>query len=155
MFKKILIPTDGSELSNATALIGVQFAQQIQAEIVGLFVAPPFEQPKYVDITATGYPTKDEYEAFLRNAGNDYLDQIKQAAQQAGVKFSGDMTFSSAVAHEIVQAAQAGGCDLIFMGSHGRSGWGQAILGSVTNKVLSTCDIPVLVHRIKTAGSQR
>ena len=40
------------------------------------------------------------------------------------------------------------GCDLIFMGSHGRSGWGQLLLGSVTNKVLSHTTKPVLVHRL-------
>jgi nucleotide-binding universal stress UspA family protein len=47
-----------------------------------------------------------------------------------------------------VAVAEAQQCDLIFMGSHGRSGWGQLLLGSVTNKVLSHTTRPVLVHRL-------
>lgn len=49
---------------------------------------------------------------------------------------------------KIVEVAQSHGCDLIFIGSHGRSGFGQLLLGSVTNKVLSHTRIPVLVHRL-------
>jgi nucleotide-binding universal stress UspA family protein len=53
-----------------------------------------------------------------------------------------------ATALKIVGIAEQEGCDLIFMGSHGRSGWGQILLGSVTNKVLSHTTRPVLVHRL-------
>ena len=52
------------------------------------------------------------------------------------------------MALKIVEVAAERHCDLIFMGSHGRSGWGQLLLGSVTNKVLSHSKIPVLVHRL-------
>jgi nucleotide-binding universal stress UspA family protein len=149
MYKKILIPTDGSDLSSATALAGVQFAKQNRTEILGIFVAPKFQYPVYVDMIPTSYPTEKEYQASMQNAGELYLDTIQKAAEKAGVKFSGVTVFSDAVAREIVHIAQENNCDLIFMGSHGRSGWGQAILGSVTTKVLSTCQIPVLVHRLK------
>ena len=57
-------------------------------------------------------------------------------------------TFSESAALKIVDVAENNACDLIFMGSHGRSGWGQLLLGSVTNKVLSHSRIPVLVHRL-------
>jgi nucleotide-binding universal stress UspA family protein len=53
-----------------------------------------------------------------------------------------------APAEAILATAESQGCDLIFMGSHGRSGWGQLLLGSVTNKVLSHTTKPVLVHRL-------
>jgi len=56
--------------------------------------------------------------------------------------------FAESAALKIVEVAAASGCDLIFMGSHGRSGWGHLLLGSVTNKVLSHATIPVLVHRL-------
>lgn len=149
MYKKILIPTDGSDLSTETALAGVEFARQNQTDVIGIFVAPIFRNPVYVDMTAAGYPTQAEYQESLRKEAEVYLGTIQKAAETGGVKFSGITVFSDAVAREIVHAAQENGCDLIFMGSHGRSGWGQAILGSVTNKVLSTCQIPVLVHRLK------
>jgi nucleotide-binding universal stress UspA family protein len=56
--------------------------------------------------------------------------------------------FSDSAALKIVDVAEQQQCDLIFMGSHGRSGWGQLLLGSVTNKVLSHTSKPVLVHRL-------
>jgi nucleotide-binding universal stress UspA family protein len=151
MYKKILIPTDGSDLSNATALAGVDFAKQVGTEIIGIFVAPEYQYPIYVEMIPPSYPTEEEYQASMRKAGEVHLDAIRTAAGNAGVKFTGLIVFSDAVAREITHAAQENACDLIFMGSHGRSGWGQAILGSVTAKVLSTCQIPVLVHRMRKA----
>ena len=154
MYQKILIPTDGSELSSATALAGVEFAKQNRIEIVSIFVAPEYQYPIYVEMIPPSYPTEEEYQASMRKAGEIHLGAIQQAAETAGVKFSGFTVFSDAIAQEIVRAAVDHGCDLIFMGSHGRSGWGQAILGSVTTKVLSTCQIPVLVHRLKKEPAQ-
>ena len=62
--------------------------------------------------------------------------------------------FADSAALKIVEVAEQHDCDLIFMGSHGRSGWGQLLLGSVTNKVLSHTQKPVLVHRlIKEPGA--
>jgi nucleotide-binding universal stress UspA family protein len=71
-----------------------------------------------------------------------------RACEQAGLKHSCMTVFSDATALKIVDVAEQQGCDLIFMGSHGRSGWGQILLGSVTNKVLSHTAKPVLVHRL-------
>ena len=53
------------------------------------------------------------------------------------------------VADGIVQAAADQGCDLIFIGSHGRSGLSRLLLGSVTAKVLSLASTAVLVYRVK------
>jgi nucleotide-binding universal stress UspA family protein len=148
MYKKILIPTDGSELSRTTALSGIEFARQNGNEVVGLFVAPEYQYPIYVEMIPPTYPSEEEYEASMRRAGDLHLDTIRKAAEAAGIKFASLTVFSDSIAGEIVHTAQKQECDLIFMGSHGRSGWGQAILGSVTTKVLSTCQIPVLVHRL-------
>ena len=149
MYKKILIPTDGSVLSSATALAGVEFAKQSGTELLGLFVAPEYHYPIYVEIIPPSYPSEEEYQASMRKAGEAHLATVRSAAEAAGIKFTGMTTFSDAIAREIVHIAKENECDLIFMGSHGRSGWGQAILGSVTTKVLSACQIPVLVHRLK------
>lgn len=149
MYKKILIPTDGSVLSGATALAGVEFAKQSGTEVFGLFVAPEYHYPIYVEIIPPSYPSEEEYQASMRKAGDIHLGTIRSAAAAAGIAFTGLTTFSDGIAREIVHVAKENGCDLIFMGSHGRSGWGHALLGSVTTKVLSTCQIPVLVHRLK------
>jgi nucleotide-binding universal stress UspA family protein len=149
MYKKMLIPTDGSDFSRSVTLAGVEFARQIKAEIIGLFVAPEFQHPVYVEILPPNYPSDQEYRDSMRQAGETYLKGMRDAAQSAGLVFNSQIVFSDLIAQQIAQTAQELRCDLIFMGSHGRSGWGQLLLGSVTNKVLSTCDIPVLVHRIK------
>lgn len=124
MYKKILIPTDGSEISNAAARAGVEFAQQLGAEVIGLFVAPEYQYPVFIEIIPPNFPSEDEYLASMRKVGEHHLQVIADAAQAAGVKSSGITIFSDAAAREIVNTATQHGCDLIYIGSHGRSGWG-------------------------------
>ncbi len=149
MYKKMLIPTDGSAFSRLAVVAGVEFARQIKAEVIGLFVAPEFQLPIYVEVLPPVYPNDDEYRKSMQKAGEKYLQVIADAAQSAGLTFSGKIEFSDLTAKTIANVAEDLQCDLIFMGSHGRGGWGQLLLGSVTAKVLSSCEIPVLVHRIK------
>jgi nucleotide-binding universal stress UspA family protein len=151
MYRKILIPSDGSPLSLAAALAGVELAQRLSAEIISLYVAPQYQYPVYVELVPPDFPSEQEFEASMRRTGIEYLEPIKQAAINAGLHFRAMTAFSDAPARQIVDTAQHEGCDLIFMGSHGRSGWGQILLGSVTNKVLSSCAIAVLVHRLQHA----
>lgn len=149
MYSKILLPTDGSELSNACVAAGVEFAKQLNAEIVSVFVASNYQYPIYVDIIPPNTPTEEEYKAAMRTLGETYLQPVREAADQAGLKFQAVIQFNDSPAKEIVHTAQQYQCDLIFIGSHGRSGLGQFLLGSVTTKVLALCQIPVLVHRVK------
>jgi nucleotide-binding universal stress UspA family protein len=149
MYKKMLIPTDGSDLSRSAALAGVEFARQLGAEILGVFVAPEFPYPIYVDVLPSSYMSDPDYQNSMRHAGESYLKIVQDAAQAAGLVFASRVVFSDLTAKAIVHAAEEEHCDMIFMGSHGRSGLGQLLLGSVTSKVLSSCEIPVLVHRIK------
>lgn len=153
MYNKILIPTDGSPTSNAAMHAGIDFAKQVSAEIEGLFVAPEYQYPIYVEAIPPSYPTEADYRKSMQATGETYLAPMREAAAEAGLTYNGQVIFSDATAEQIARIAQEHHCDLIFMGSHGRSGWGQLLLGSVTNKVLSKCEIPVLVHRLKKAPS--
>jgi nucleotide-binding universal stress UspA family protein len=147
MYKKILIPTDGSPIATAAAHDGIAFAKHIGAEVVAVFVAQQYDYPAYTDgLSVNNWPT-EEHDAAMRKAGEQYLREIASESLNAGVKYSEILVFSHRPAEQIVETAQQNGCDLIFMGSHGRSGWGQLLLGSVTAKVLAGCDIPVLVTR--------
>ena len=148
MYRKILITTDGSAISNNTACAGVKFARQMGAQVLALFVAPEYQYPVYVEIVPPAYPSEQDYTAAMQRAGADHLRPILEAASQCGVPHEGMTAFSDATALKIAEVAEARQCDLIFMGSHGRSGWGQLLLGSVTNKVLSHTLKPVLVHRL-------
>jgi nucleotide-binding universal stress UspA family protein len=147
MFSRILIPTDGSAASADTVLAGIGFARKFDAEVVGVFVAPAFQYPLYIQTMPPAYLSTEEYHASMQTVGETYLNEIRHATVEAGLKFSGEVMFSDAVAIAIIQAAQRYHCDLIFIGSHGRSGCDHAYLGSVTLKLLSASPLPVLVYR--------
>ena len=148
MYRKILITTDGSAVSQHTACAGVKFAQQMGAEVLALFVAPAYQFPVYVEIIPPTYPTGTEYEAQMRRTGEDYMGRVMRSCTEAGLHHACMTVFSDAAAQAITDVAEQEHCDLIFMGSHGRSGWGHLLLGSVTNKVLAHTQLPVLVHRL-------
>jgi nucleotide-binding universal stress UspA family protein len=148
MYQKILITTDGSSVSQHTACAGVKFARQMGAEVLALFVAPEYQYPVYVEIVPPAYPSEEEYVQQMQRLGEEYMGSIMRAAEGCGLKHACMTAFSDAAALKIVDVAEQQHCDLIFMGSHGRSGWGQLLLGSVTNKVLSHTTKPVLVHRL-------
>ena len=148
MYQKILITTDGSAVSRLTACAGVEFARQMGARVLALYVAPSYQYPIYIEIVPPTYPSEDEYEAQMARLGADHTGAILHAVAEAGMEGEAMTAFSDAPALKIVEVADSTGCDLIFMGSHGRSGWGQLLLGSVTNKVLSHTAKPVLVHRL-------
>lgn len=149
MYTKILIPTDGSPLAALAALAGVDFASKCDAELVGLYVAPEYQYPVSIEIIPPAYPTEEEYMQATRKTGDDYFAGLANAAAARGLRFTGVTAYANKPAHKIVEVARQQDCDLIFIGSHGRSGLEQLILGSVASKVLSLCEIPVLVYRKK------
>lgn len=149
MYTRILVPTDGSPLSDMAAFSSVDFAAMCDAEIVGLYVAPEYQYPVSVEIIPPTYPSEEEYREATRKTGDGYLTGLCTAAAEAGLKARGITEYSNKPAQKIVEVAREQNCDLIYIGSHGRSGIEQLLLGSVTSKVLSLCDIPVLVYRRK------
>jgi nucleotide-binding universal stress UspA family protein len=150
MFKKILIPTDGSPLSAQAANAGVCFARSTGAEVVALHVTQPFAATIGFDGMAAAYAITDEdYEKASAEQSKRYLKQVMDRADTASVKGSSRAVSNFNVADGIVQAATETGCDLIFIGSHGRSGLSRLLLGSVTAKVLSLAHVAVLVYRVK------
>ncbi len=150
LFKKILIPTDGSMLSAQAANAGIIFSRSIGAEIIALYVIQPFAATIGFDGMAAAYAVTDEYyENASKEQANKYLQQILDRAETAGVKANACSVSDFNVADGIVQATTDNNCDLIFIGSHGRSGLSRLLLGSVTVKVLSLANTAVLVYRVK------
>lgn len=150
MFKKILIPTDGSPLSAQAANAGITFARSIGASVVALNVTQPFAATIGFDGMAAAYAITDEdYERAANEQADKYLANIVDRAQTAGVPAEMRAVSNFNVADGIVQAAEENNCDLIFIGSHGRSGLSRLLLGSVTAKVLSLATVGVLVYRVK------
>jgi nucleotide-binding universal stress UspA family protein len=152
LYKRILVPVDGSPLSSAAARAGIELAKDMDAQVIGLYVAPEFRYLMYGDMFPVNELDEGEYRQMETKAGEAYLKELQDVADEAKVKFTGKVAFSNFAANEIVETAEKDGCDLIFIGSHGRGGTAQLLLGSVTTKVLATCQIPVLVYREKKSS---
>jgi nucleotide-binding universal stress UspA family protein len=145
MFSQILLPTDGSDLSERAVLAGVSFAKEIGAQVVGLTVLPEFHTLTYK--TDMLEDTKEEFTASAERQAQQYLQFISDAAGSAGVPSTTVHLTSDDPYEAILQTAKERKCDLIIMASHGRKGVKGVLLGSETQKVLVHSDIPVLVYR--------
>lgn len=145
MFKHILIPTDGSELSNIAIINGVEFAQEINAKVTGITVTAPFHV--FAVETLQVGDTAECYSTDVAAIAARHLNVIKDAAAKAGVDCELVQRSSEHPYEEIVSVAQERGCDVIFLASHGRRGVRALIMGSETHKVLTHSKIPVLVYR--------
>jgi nucleotide-binding universal stress UspA family protein len=145
MYKHILIPTDGSTLSEIAAVQGVAFAKAIDAKVTGITVSPPFHTFALDPTTLTDTPGQYEEDCATRAA--TYLGVLEKAARIAGVPYEGFHIVREHPYEAIIDAAKGQGCDLIFMASHGRKGMSALVLGSETVKVLTHSKVPVLVCR--------
>ena len=145
MFKHILIPTDGSDLSRKAVLYGVQLAKDSKANVTSITVTDPY---RAATMDAVLVPMDEEdYEEASRQLSERAMEQVKMAAEAAGVKCETIREVHDQPYRAIIDAAHALGCDLIVMASHGRRGISALLLGSETVKVLTHSTIPVLVYR--------
>jgi nucleotide-binding universal stress UspA family protein len=145
MFKHILIPTDGSDLSRKAVLYGVQLAKSCGAKVTSITVTDPF---RAATMDAVLIPIDEEdYEEASRQMSERAMEQVKMAAEAAGIKCETIREVHDQAYRAIIDAAHALSCDLIVMASHGRRGISALLLGSETVKVLTHSTIPVLVYR--------
>jgi len=145
MLKKILVPTDGSELSGKAIAGAVEVAKKLGSTIVGLTVTEPYPYSAISDYSPT--ESHEHYESRVKEEAEGRLASLKAAAQAAGVALSTEIRSSVSPYEAIIAAAKDQGCDTIFMASHGRRGFTGLLLGSETHKVLTHTTIPVLVFR--------
>ena len=145
MFKHILIPTDGSELSEAAIQAGVQFAKSINAKVTGFYAMPKFHVLAYGPEMVTD--TREEFAKACKNHADQFLAVIVRAAKAADVPCETVLQATDYPYEAIIATAKEKGCDLIMMASHGRRGVQAFLLGSETQKVLTHSKIPVLVFR--------
>jgi nucleotide-binding universal stress UspA family protein len=144
MFKKILLPTDGSDLSSKAIQGGLDFAKALKASVVGLTVVEPYS---YSNLSEYRPETLDEYEERMMKSAAERLGKIADAAAKASIPIE-TLTVKSFSPYEaIIEVAKDKGCDVIFMASHGRRGLSAVLLGSETQKVLTHSSIPVMVYR--------
>ncbi|MFB6165558.1 MAG: universal stress protein [Haloarculaceae archaeon] len=144
MYRNILIPTDGSPGAERAIAEGVELASLTGATVHGLYVVDTRDyntlpESKWLSL-------QDELEA----QGEDAVAAVRERAAAAGVDV--ETATARGVPHEeIVDYAADAGVDLIVMGTHGRTGLGHFLLGSVTEKVIRHAPVPIHVVRITEA----
>jgi nucleotide-binding universal stress UspA family protein len=148
MFKNVLVPTDGSELSARTGRRAVQIAKALNAKVTAIHAYPQLESIARDEfIGPFNLLNKRRYNAKAQETANRYLATVRKAAKAAGIEAEVVAIASDRPHEAIIKTAKRKKCDLIIMGSHGRSGVASVLLGSVTQKVLSHSTLPVLVLR--------
>jgi len=147
MFRDILVPTDGSKLSEKAVETGAKFAKAFGAKLHILHVRPPLDRTIYSEGAATIYVPKDQVRKQIADEEWQLLASAGQVATACGISAETEYVLSQAPYQAIIRVAQERNCDLIVMASHGRKGISALILGSETQKVLTHTAIPVLVIR--------
>ena len=147
MYKHILIPTDGSELSQKAIDAGLRFAGSIHARVTGFTAVPEYQVPSEVEIMNRHITSPSEHEREMTKLATHALQPIAEGARAAGVDCDTDFKMSNQPYEAIIDAAHKHGCDLIFMASHGRRGLSALVHGSETQGVLTHSTIPTLVYR--------
>jgi nucleotide-binding universal stress UspA family protein len=144
VFKKILVPTDGSELATNAALRAVPLARLSGAGLVVVYVQGVYP---YSGVGSANTAGIQAYIAAGQAEGMQAVERIAAVAKAEGVAIEHLVTENDQVAQGIVDAAQSANADLIAMGSHGRSGLAKLMLGSVAAKVLALSPVPVLIFK--------
>jgi nucleotide-binding universal stress UspA family protein len=145
MYKHILIPTDGSELSGRAIEHGIALAKSINAKVTVVTVAVPFHVFSIEPGMATNKP--ERYEKYAADMAAKDLGVAKEAANANGISCEAIRVEHENPYRAIIDTAAQKTCDLIVMASHGRRGISAIVLGSETVKVLTHSAIPVLVVR--------
>jgi nucleotide-binding universal stress UspA family protein len=148
MFKHLLLPTDGSKLSDRAVQRGLELANALGARVTTVHVIPEFQiMADESFVLPTSVDLKLRYEKEARARAAKMLDKIAARAEAAGVKFESVVAMGDMPYEQIMETARKRKCDLIMMASHGRRGISALLLGSETSKVLTHSKIPVLVVR--------
>jgi nucleotide-binding universal stress UspA family protein len=147
MFKHILVPTDGSQLSSDTSRRAIAFAKETGAKVTFFFAKPDYPVAFYGEGALIDPTTPDKFAEMAEQQAKEILAANEAAAKADGVACASVSSVSDIPYEAIIAAAEQTGADLIFMASHGRRGISGLLLGSETQKVLTHSKIPVLVYR--------
>ena len=150
MFKHILVPTDGSDLSQETCRAAARFAKELGARITAFHARPELSPTTFSAAIFCGEgadpATREQFEKAAEAGARKSLDFAMDVCREFGVPCSSMTTPTDAPSEGIVAAAGQCGADLIFMASRGRRGLKAQLIGSETQRVLTHSPIPVLVY---------
>ena len=150
MYERILVPLDGSKVGEA-ALAHVEqlvskIAPQVKTQIILLQVISSLTHYVIAGEASVQVPYTDREMAQIKRKAKEYLDKAGECLKKKGVTVKARIATGRA-AEEIIKAADELKADLIAMSTHGRSGLSRLTFGSITDKVLRSSNVPVLVVR--------
>ena len=147
MYKRILVATDGSNLSKKAVNGAIDMAAMCKAELIALKVVPRYPQTYFEGALVLSPTDVGKVEAQWTADAQEQVDEVVAKAMARGVKAKGLVAKSDLVAEAVVAMAKKHKAELIVMASHGRKGIKRLLLGSETQHVLTHSTIPVLVLR--------
>ena len=147
MYTRILVATDGSNLSKKAVAHAIQLAATCGAELVALKVVPRYPQAYFEGSIPLSVQEVSRIEGQWTEAAKAALDAVQKTAKAKGVSAKGITVKSDVVSDAIIATAKKQKADLIVMASHGRKGIKRLLLGSETQQVLTHSHVPVLVLR--------
>ena len=145
MYQRILVTTDGSDLSAKAVDAALHLAQGRHTEVIALKVVPNYPQSYFEGAIALDPSEVLRVEKQWMDAAQSVVDAIVQTGAANGVTVKPLVTKNEVVSDAILAAAKEQSCDLIVMASHGRRGIQKLLLGSETQHVLTHSTLPVLV----------
>lgn len=146
MFEQILIPTDGSEPATNAAQKGVELAAEHGATVHVMSVVEPIPLGMY---SAGPEPASAEHGTVIEEQKNEAraaIEHVIERCEEHGLDAREEIAYGNP-SQEITEYAEAEGIDAIVMGTHGRSGAGRLIIGSVAEKVVRQSPVPVMTVR--------
>lgn len=145
MYNTILVPTDGTPLSDKAIDGAIEYASFHKGcKVIGMTVAEFLSSNQLESFTKS---QQSEYSNHEQQAAQSRLTKIEEKAKAANIPYETVLCEASKPHEAIVKTAKEKNCDCIFMASNGRTGLNKLFLGSETQKVLATASIPVLVYR--------
>jgi nucleotide-binding universal stress UspA family protein len=147
MFRHLLVPTDGSPVSNKAVRAAIRFARETGARVTGYYAFDTLR----ANVNYGGYMVSqkvvEEIDRRASQTGKKQLEAMAKLARSARVRFQAVCDKTGYPDDGIIKTARKKKCDVIFMASHGRRGLSKLMMGSVTQKVLAHSKVPVLVYR--------
>lgn len=145
MFQRLLVPVDGTDLSDRAMAASIELARQMGCAITGFVAEPMLEPPSHPVSSGALLRDAEEHDAMTAAHAQEVLGRFEQRAREAGVPFEGHHAQVPRVDRAIIAAAESRGCDMIVMVTHGRGAFGEFLYGSQTKAVLSGSKLPLLV----------
>lgn len=145
MYQRILVPVDGSDLTDRAINASIDLARQLGAAITGFVAEPRLELPDRPTSAGAALRDAEEHDAITAAHAQEVLGRFARRAHEAGVPFEGHHAQVSRIDKAIITEAESRGCDLIVMVTHGRGAFGEFLYGSQTKAVLSGSRLPLLV----------